>query len=81
VTGQEAVVEAINSVGGDGKRVLTAIKDLGYVCVPRSPTPEMLHAAWPDALGEDAEGVWSSMIEAEIGQPVSTGKSCSGRGL
>lgn len=35
-----------------------------YVRVPRKPTQEMLRAAWADALAEDAEGVWKSMIEA-----------------
>ena len=34
------------------------------VLVPRKPTQEMLKAAWADALAEDAEGVWNSMIEA-----------------
>lgn len=38
--------------------------DSELVCVPRSPTPEMLKEAWADALGEDALGVWNSMIEA-----------------
>jgi hypothetical protein len=33
------------------------------VLVPRRPTREMLKAAWADALGEDAIGVWNSMIE------------------
>jgi hypothetical protein len=35
-----------------------------YIYVPRSPTAEMLRAAWADALAEDAEAVWKSMIEA-----------------
>jgi hypothetical protein len=34
-----------------------------YVLVPRKPTKEMIEAAWADALAEDAEGVWRSMIE------------------
>jgi len=44
---------------------VTGQRDYGaeYVLVPRKPTKEMLKAAWADALGEDAEGVWSSMIE------------------
>lgn len=33
------------------------------VVVPRIPTREMLNAAWADALAEDAEGVWKSMID------------------
>lgn len=36
------------------------------VLVPRKPTKEMLEAAWADALAEDAEGVWKSMIEAYL---------------
>lgn len=34
------------------------------VLVPRNPTKAMLDAAWADALGEDAAGVWQSMIDA-----------------
>jgi hypothetical protein len=33
------------------------------VLVPRNPTPEMLDAAWADALAEDAAGVWEAMIK------------------
>jgi hypothetical protein len=33
------------------------------ILVPRKPTQAMLKAAWADALGEDATGVWESMIE------------------
>ena len=33
------------------------------VLVPRNPTKEMIDAAWADALGEDAAGVWKSMID------------------
>ena len=32
------------------------------VLVPRRPTPEMIDAAWADALAEDAGGVWKAMI-------------------
>jgi hypothetical protein len=34
-----------------------------YVLVPRKPTEKMLKAGWEDAHGEDAAGVWQSMIE------------------
>jgi hypothetical protein len=34
------------------------------VLVPRLPTKEMIEAAYWDALGEDAAGVWKAMIEA-----------------
>jgi hypothetical protein len=34
-----------------------------YILVPRKPTKEMLEAAWADALGEDAAGVWKAMID------------------
>ena len=45
-----------------------------FVSVPRVPTRFMLEAAWADALAEDAEGVWNSMIEAYLS---SIGKSAS----
>jgi hypothetical protein len=35
---------------------------MGFVCVPREPTIEMLNGAYYDALEEDAAGVWKSMI-------------------
>lgn len=38
------------------------------VLVPRHPTKEMIEAAWADAHGEDALGVWRSMIEAWLKQ-------------
>lgn len=42
---------------------MTEQKKSAYVLVPRIPTKEMLEAAWADALGEDAKGVWQAMIE------------------
>jgi hypothetical protein len=37
-----------------------------FVLVPRTPTKQMLEAAWADALAEDAAGVWKSMLEAGL---------------
>ena len=34
------------------------------VLVPRTPTPEMLEAAYYAALDEDAAAVWRAMVEA-----------------
>jgi hypothetical protein len=51
-----------------------------FVLVPRKPTPEMLKAAWADALAEDAAGVWKSMIEEYESDQDSSGKSTIGRG-
>ncbi len=33
------------------------------ILVPRKPTPEMVYAALDGALAEDAETVWTAMIE------------------
>ena len=44
--------------------ILNAIFAAGWVVVPRSPTQEMLLAAWASALAENAEGVWRDMIAA-----------------
>lgn len=63
MTGRKVVINAIESAGGNAEAILAAISEVGYVCVPCTPTPEMLRAAWADALAEDAGGVWSSMIE------------------
>lgn len=38
------------------------------ILVPRTPTNEMIDAAWASALAEDAEGVWKSMVECWIEQ-------------
>lgn len=46
------------------------------VLVPRTPTKEMLEAAWADALGEDAVGVWRSMIDCWV---QSSGNSAIGK--
>lgn len=73
MTGQIEVVELINSVGSDGERVLSAIKEAGFVCVPRTPTLEMTDAAWAAALNENAMGVWRDMIDAY--EAVSKGNS------
>lgn len=42
----------------------------GYVIVPREPTEAMLDAAWAEALGEDAAGVWREMINASPSYPL-----------
>jgi len=57
VTGRQL----IEQVTGDA-RIAQAIYDVGYVCVPRKPTPEMIHQARYDALHEDARAVWETMI-------------------
>ncbi len=38
------------------------------ILVPRTPTKEMLEAAWAEALAEDAAGVWKAMIDAWLEQ-------------
>jgi transposase len=50
--------------GGVTGQEKATVGQLDMVLVPRIPTKEMLDAAWADALGEDALGVWRSMIEA-----------------
>ena len=65
MTGREAILKAaeIGSVSSqDADRIATVIEGLGYVCVPKTPTPGMLLAAWASALAEDATGVWDHMI-------------------
>jgi hypothetical protein len=56
------LIKALGEENADA--ALSALARAGYVCVPREPTKKMLEAAWADALGEDAAGVWSSMIAA-----------------
>jgi hypothetical protein len=59
VTGREAIKE----VTGDEK-IADRLANAGFVCVPREPTKKMLDAAWADALAENADGVWATMIDA-----------------
>jgi hypothetical protein len=61
MTGRE-VLEKV--AGEEGKRIADAVERIGFVCVPVEPSKEMVDAAWASALAENAEGVWSSMIEA-----------------
>ena len=70
VTGRELILKAagIASVSvTDAERIIAAIRNLGYICVPRVPTELMIRNAWADALGEDAKGVWDCMIEGKRG--------------
>lgn len=57
MTGREALIKACGDT-----QVANAIYGMGFVCVPREPTIEMLNGAYYDALEEDAAGVWKSMI-------------------
>lgn len=61
MTGREVILKV---AGADGERIASAIEAMGYACVPKTPTAEMLDSAWADAHAEDALGVWGSMIEA-----------------
>ena len=48
--------------GADGERIASAIEAMGYVCVPKVPTAEMVHSAWASEMAENAAGVWESMV-------------------
>jgi hypothetical protein len=63
VTGREV----IEKCGGNG-RIADAIEAMGYVCVPRIPTDEMIHQARYDALSEDARAVWETMVAVSDGK-------------
>lgn len=57
--------EVIEKVAG--VEVASALESMGYVCVPREPTKDMLSGAYYDALEEDARGVWKTMIGVSEG--------------
>ena len=61
MTGRE-VIEKVAGV-----EVASALESMGYVCVPREPTEEMLSGAYYDAMEEDAKGVWETMIGVSEG--------------
>lgn len=58
--------EAILKSGGD-EQIASAIEALGYVCVPREPTKEMLYGARWEAITEEAALVWGKMIDISEG--------------
>jgi hypothetical protein len=64
VTGREAI-ESVT--GGNADLIADGLARLGFVCVPLQPTKDMLDAAWADALEEDANGVWRTMIGVSEG--------------
>jgi hypothetical protein len=73
VTGRCLILKAAEGCfisAQDAERIATEIEALGYVCVPKQPTPEMIAAAWADALGEDAAAVWKDMIDEADGLTV-----------
>jgi uncharacterized hydantoinase/oxoprolinase family protein len=53
--------------GADGERIASAIEAMGYVCVPKVATAEMLEEGDWDATAEDAGAVWSTMIAVSEG--------------
>lgn len=72
MTPKEALIEVLSQWIADDcgissneleNYISPALKERGFVIVPIEPTPEMLKAAWADALAEDAGGVWREMIE------------------
>jgi hypothetical protein len=78
-----ALKEALDATGGAGtdyrsaaEAFLADLRSKGLTCVPKTPSEQMLDAAWAYALNEDAAGVWSSMIkEFEQTQHLQQGNS------
>lgn len=59
-------LEIITKNMGDksiAERLLAALRDEGFVCVPLEPSAAMIKEAWAYALDEDAKFTWKSMIE------------------
>ena len=46
--------------------IMLAIKEAGFVIVPRDPTPAMLNAL--NECGGDTDSIWPKMIEAADGK-------------
>jgi hypothetical protein len=72
VTGRDVLLEAVRyavpSISGENAEMIAdRISDVGYVCVPRIATPEMLEAARYDALAEDGAAVWETMVKETEG--------------
>jgi hypothetical protein len=59
-----AIISIVLGSEDQATRVLAALHAVGYVCVPREPTDEMLEAGWAPAHVEDAKETWEQMIAA-----------------
>jgi len=58
-----SVLSALLGSDRQARKVLSALGAEGWVCVPETPTAEMVQAAYWHARDEDETAVWSSMIE------------------
>jgi hypothetical protein len=45
---------------------LAALRDAGYVCVPQTPTAEMLKAAYWAILAEEGAETWEEMVTSAL---------------
>lgn len=59
----EAIAKAVSGTT-DATEIVERLAALGFVCVPREPSAEMIEAAWAWELAEDSAGVWREMINA-----------------
>ena len=72
MTGREVIATV---AGVDADRIAMAIEELGFVCVPKKPTKDMLDAAYWEALAENAEGVWDAMVATADSVTITGGES------
>jgi hypothetical protein len=77
-----SIIARVLNSGRQADSVLAALRDAGWICVPKTPTASMLEAGWADAHAENAAGVWEEMIatvEVEC-YATSKGNSTTGNG-
>jgi hypothetical protein len=55
------IARTLNS-GTQADAVLQALRQAGWICVPKTPSPAMLDAGLDYAHDEDAAGVWEEMV-------------------
>ena len=48
------------------ERVMMALKDAGYVCVPMHATPKMIDDGWASSHDENAQATWRDMVESAL---------------
>lgn len=58
-----SIIAEVLQSEAQARKVLVALRQNGFACVPREPTEEMLEEGWYYAHEEDAKGTWRAMID------------------
>jgi hypothetical protein len=65
VTGRQVLLKTMAECGvsaEEAARIERKFSDLGYACIPKRPTEEMISGMWIYGL-EDPREVWTTIVE------------------